>query len=154
MKTDEKEDEYFINKRKLGELFDSKFDLNVNLWRGRNPHNSDPILYPILKAFKLSNGNLRPEDIKTYSKNGELWVVAKSGGISLFDRAGIPSKLWEYYKLPVGTKIPFGLVITKDDYKPTFKATHYTIRPNWDMPVTKFCMLLDELAAQLIQETP
>ena len=99
MNVEEKEDEYFINKRAIGELFDSKFDLNVNLWRGRNPHNSDLILYPILKAFKMSNGNLRPEDIKTYRKNGELWVKAKSGGISLFDRSGIPSKNWEYYKL-------------------------------------------------------
>ena len=30
MKAEEKEDEYFINKRAIGELFDSKFDLNVN----------------------------------------------------------------------------------------------------------------------------
>ncbi|HMW47187.1 MAG TPA: hypothetical protein PK011_00975 [Marinagarivorans sp.] len=70
--TEEKEDEYFIHKRALGELFDSKFDLNVNLWRGRNPHNSDAIFYPILKAFKLSNGNLRPEDIKTYEKTASF----------------------------------------------------------------------------------
>lgn len=149
---EEKEDDYFIHKRELNELFDSKFDLNVNLWRGRNPHNSDSIFYPILKAFKMSNGNLRPEDIKTYSKNGELWVKAKTGGISLFDRSGIPSKNWEYYKLLAGSGIPFGLVITKDDYKQNFKATHYTIRPNWDMPVTKFCMLLDKLALNLVKE--
>jgi hypothetical protein len=152
MNTEEKEDEYFINKRAIGELFDSKFNLNVNLWRGKNPHNNDSIFYPILKAFKMSNGNLRPEDIKTYKRNGELWVKAKTGGISLFDRNGIPSKYWEYYKLLVGTSIPFGLVITKDDYKQNFKATHYTIRPNWDMPVTTFCMLLDKLALKLVKE--
>lgn len=73
-------------------------------------------------------------------------------GFPFFDRAGIPSKRWEYYKLLVGIKLPVGLVITKDDYKEKLKATHYTIRPNWDMPVTKFCMLLDELAAKLIKE--
>ncbi len=148
----EKEDEYFVNKRELGELFDSKFDLNVNLWRGRNPHNNDSIFYPILKSFRLSNGNLRPEDIKTFNRDGGLWVRAKTGGISLFDRSGIPSKRWEYYKLLAGTTIPIGLVITKDDYKESFKATHYTIRPNWDMPVEKFCILLDKFATKLVKE--
>jgi len=111
------EDEYFLKKRELGELFDSKFDSNVNLWRGRNPKSNDPILYPILKSFHLSNGNLRPEDIKTYRRSGELWVKAKTGGISLFNRSGVPSKYWEYYKLLAGTTIPHGLVITKDKYK-------------------------------------
>ncbi|MFA0812946.1 hypothetical protein [Microbulbifer epialgicus] len=46
MKEDVKEDQIFVDK---GKLFDSSFDLNVNLFRGRNPNNSDPILYPILK---------------------------------------------------------------------------------------------------------
>ena len=32
MNVEEKEDEYFINKRAIGELFDSKFDLNTWHW--------------------------------------------------------------------------------------------------------------------------
>ena len=44
----EKEDEYFIKKRELGELFDSASDLQINLLRGDNPHNNHPIFYPIL----------------------------------------------------------------------------------------------------------
>ncbi|WP_299587150.1 hypothetical protein [uncultured Microbulbifer sp.] len=147
MKEDEKEDQFFVDKRELGELFDSSFDLNVNLFRGRNPNNSDPILYPILKSFLLSNGRVRNEDIKTYRKGGELWVDCKSGGISLFDAKGCPVKSWEYFLLSFdNAKIPKGLVITKDDWHKRFKCFHYTIRPNWDMPVTKFCMLLDNLA--------
>ena len=146
MKEEKEEDQYLIEKIELGELFDSKFNLNVNLFRGRNPNNKDPILYPILKSFLLSDGRLRNEDIKTYRKNGELWVNSKSGGISLFDAKGYPVKSWEYYLLTINTKIPFGLVITKDDFHRKFKCYHYTIRPNWDMPVSKFCMLLDELS--------
>jgi hypothetical protein len=145
----EKEDEYFIEKRALGELFDSSFNLEINLYRGDNPHNNDSIFYPILKSFLLSNGRVRDEDIKTYKNNGELWVKCKTGGISLFDVLGIPVKSWDYYTLTKKTKIPFGLVITKDDYKKRLKATHYTIRPNWDMPVTNFCVLLDKLAIEL-----
>lgn len=149
---EEKEDSYFVEKRALGELFDSKYDLNVNLFRGRNPNNDDPILYPILKSFLLSNGKMRDEDIKTYRKNGELWVKCKTGGISLFDAIGHPVKSWEYFMLSFEkTKIPHGLVITKDDWHKKFKCFHYTIRPNWDMPVSKFCMLLDKLATQLVE---
>ena len=152
MLIEEKEDEFFVEKRALGELFDSKYNLNINLFRGRNPNNKDPILYPILKSFLLSDGRIRDEDIKTYTKNGTLWVKCKTGGISLFDAFGYPVKSWEYFKLSFDTtKIPKGLVITKDDWHKKFKCFHYTIRPNWDMPVTKFCMLLDELASHLVR---
>ena len=113
---------------------------------------SNPPLYPILKSFKLSNGRVRKKDIRTYTKNGELWIDCKSGGVSLFDVLGVPNKKWEYYKLPAGVRIPFGLVITKDEFNDLHRATHYSIRANWDMPLTKFLMLLDELAAQLIFE--
>jgi len=146
------EDEYFVEKRELGDLFDSKYDLNINLYRGRNPNNDDPILYPILKSFLLSNGRVRDEDIKTYTKNGELWVHCRTGGISLFDALGYPVKSWDYFMLSIDhTKIPNGLVITKDDWHKKFKCFHYTIRPNWDMPVAKYCMLLDELAKYLVR---
>lgn len=150
---EEKEDDYFIHKRELGELFDSKFDLNVNLWRGQKPEErGSPALYPILKAFKLSNGRIRKPDIKTYPLNNEVWIDCKSGGISLFDLLGVPNKKWDYYKLPAGIRLPFGLVITKDEFNKLHEATHYSIRANWDMPLTKFLMLLDELAVQLIFE--
>ena len=152
MTEEEKEDSYFVEKRALGELFDSKYDLNVNLFRGKNPNNDDPILYPILKSFLLSNGRVREEDIKTYRKSGELWVKCKTGGISLFDAVGCPVKSWDYFMLSLNkTKIPRGLVITKDGWHKRFKCYHYTIRPNWDMSVTKFCILLDQLAAQLVK---
>ena len=153
MPTKEKENDYLIHKRELGELFDSKYALNINLWRGQKAEDkSNPPLYPILKSFKLSNGRVRKKDIRTYTKNGELWIDCKSGGVSLFDVLGVPNKKWEYYKLPAGAIIPFGLVITKDEFNDLHRATHYSIRANWDMPLTKFLMLLVELAAQLIFE--
>ncbi len=150
---EEKEDDYFIHKRELNELFDSNYNLDINLWRGQKTEaRGSPALYPILKSFKLSNGRVRKKDIKTYTRNNEAWIDCKSGGISLFDVFGVPNKKWEYYKLPAGLRIPFGLVITKDEYNQLHKATHYSIKANWDMPLTKFLMLLDDLAAQLIFE--
>ncbi len=142
-----KENSFFIKKRELGELFDSSYDLDVNLFRGVNPNNNSPALYPILKSFLLSDGRVRNEDIKTYKKRDVLWVDCKSGGISLFDKKGIPVKSWDCFML--GREIPFGLVITKDSYKKNFKATHYTIRPHWDMPVKDFCILLDIIAKDM-----
>ncbi len=148
------EDEFFIKKRELGELFDSTYSLDVNLWRGqKTEQRGTPPLYPILKAFKLSNGQTRKADIDTYTKNGELWVKCTSGGVSLFDLMGVPVKHWDYYRIPKGVKIPQGLVITKDTFNKIYGATHYSIRPHWDIPVSKFCMLLDELTKELIYES-
>lgn len=150
---EKKENEYLIEKRELGELFDSDYDLNINLWRGQKPNErGNPLLYPILKTFKLSNGRTRKPDIKTYPKNGELWIDSNSGGVSLFDVLGVPNRKWDYYRLPAGAKIPDGLAITKDQFNQVHQATHYSIKAKWDMPLTRFLMLLDELAAQLVVE--
>lgn len=152
----EKDGDLFIKKRELGTLFDSKNPLKTPLYRGQHPdRRGDPVLYPILKSFLKSNGQERPADIKTYEKNGEIWVDAKSGGVSLFDMVGLPMKGWDYYRIDVTGNIPIGLVITKDReyraYKPKFgevQPSHYTIHPCWNMPLKQFLMLLDNLTKQ------
>ena len=149
MRDDNDEKELFLDKNEINNIFDSKYDLNINLFRGRNPNNDDPILYPILKSFLMSNNKVRNADIKTYMKNGVLWINSKSGGVSLFDALGYPVKSWDYYVLPIGTKIPHGLMISRDDYHKKFKCYHYSIRAQWDMTVEKFCHLLDELTKSL-----
>jgi hypothetical protein len=145
-----------MQKRQLGMIFDIDTPLKMPLYRGQRPDaRGDSILYPILKAFLKSNGQERPADIKTYTKNGVLWVDAESGGVSLFDMVGIPMRGWNYYKIEINGKIPIGLVITKDreyrSYKPKYgemQPSHYTIHPNWDMPLKQFLMLLDNFVTQ------
>jgi len=112
-----------------------------------------PILYPILKSFLLSNGKTRDPDIVTYKKNGEQWIDSKSGGVSLFDRLGVPNKKWLYYRLGIGGNIPHGLYIIKDRFNKRHDSFHYSIKAGWDMPLIRFLMLLDELAVNLIAET-
>ena len=147
------DEDLYLEKRKLGELFDSSYDLEINLWRGQKPEETgQPILYPILKSFLLSNGKTRDPDIETYRKNGELWIDSKSGGISLFDRLGVPNKKWLYYRLGVGMKIPHGLYIVKDSFNRHHNSFHYSIKAGWDMPLTKFLILLDKLAVDLFSE--
>lgn len=153
MQKETKEDDYFISKRELGKLFDSSFPLEVNLWRGQKPSEKGAhVLYPILKSYLLSNGKIREPDIDTYQKGGVIWIKANGGGVSLFDVLGVPNKNWSYYRLPAGTPIPMGLVILKDSFNPRHNATHYTICPNWDMPLKNFLMLLDQLIPMLVAE--
>lgn len=147
------DEDLYLDKRKLGELFDSSYSLEINLWRGQKPEEAgQPILYPILKSFLLSTGKLRAPDIRTYQKSGEIWIDSKSGGVSLFDKLGVPNKKWLYYKLKNGTKIPHGLYITKDSFNRKNESFHYSIKASWDMPLKKFLMLLDVLATNLIPE--
>ena len=48
--------------------------------------------------------------------------------------------------IPAGTVVPRELIITKDHYIPGKKSWHYSISPNFDMPVSKFLKALDQLA--------
>ncbi len=148
--SDNQESEFYVEKRKLNALFDYQTPLNTAIYRGQRPQDrGKPILYPILKAFKLSNGRTRDPDMVTYAKNGVEWVDSTKGGISLFDVLGMPVASWDYYKLDGETKIPQGLVIVRDSEKQGNNPVHYSIRPHWDMPLTRFCMLLDDLTLEL-----
>lgn len=75
-------------------------------------------------------------------------------GISTFDRAGVPAgKDWVYYKIPKGTALPAGLAVVKDSYNEQMQATHYSIAPAYDMPITMFRLLLSQLAASALKES-
>jgi hypothetical protein len=103
----------------------------------------------------MSNGRPRPADISIDTVDNEKWVRVKERprGLSTFDKPGIPAgKDWEYYRIPKGTNLPHGLVLVKDEYNVKFGATHYTIAPAFDMPLSDFKMLLKQLAQQLIKE--
>lgn len=77
-------------------------------------------------------------DIEIYEKdvNGKkmIYVDSTTGGISTFD-APLPSKnkKMRWWKIPSGTVIPSGLLITKDHTIREINITHYTIRPLNDM---------------------
>ncbi|BFM09576.1 hypothetical protein [Halioxenophilus aromaticivorans] len=85
-------------------------------------------------------------DIQIYKKNGTDYVSKDTGGISTFDREK-PGFGGFWWKIPKGTAVPPGLRISMDfNPKPSSMPTHYTIRPLFDMPLTKYISLLEELA--------
>lgn len=103
----------------------------------------------------LSNGRPGQADVKIELKNGVKWVSVKQQprGISTFDRAGLPEgKDWEYYRIPKGTELPIGLAIVKDQFNTKFQSTHYTIAPEYDMPLEQFKTLLRRFAAVALKE--
>lgn len=98
--------------------------------------------------IKIRTGVLRGPDVEIKSVSGIPHVISKLGqGTSLFDKPGVfGENNWMYFEIPEGTKIPEGLIITKDAYNPKYKATHYSISPNYTMPKQLFIKLLDKLA--------
>ncbi|WP_259346360.1 Tse2 family ADP-ribosyltransferase toxin [Vibrio diabolicus] len=44
------------------------------------------------------------------------------------------------------------MAIVKDQYNPRFGAYHYTIAPAYDMPLSKFKLLLSKLAKLAVRE--
>jgi len=103
----------------------------------------------------LSNGQIRPADITIIMRNGQKWVSCRPlpRGISTFDKSNVfKGRSWEYYKIPKGTELTSGLAIVKDKFNRCLRATHYTIAPTYDMPLSQFKLLLDKLAILLVRE--
>ena len=127
----------------------------VNLWRALNRKTNVRIFDFIEKGFTLSSGRPRPADIKVENRNGIKWVCVndRPRGLSTFDQKGLPKgKDWEYFRIPKGTVLPQGLAIVKDEYNTQFDATHYTIAPAFDMPLSQFKAKSQQLAKLLIKE--
>lgn len=142
-----------IEKGMIENYFDGK--VPTNLWRALKRNSSTQVLGFIEDSFILSNGRPRAADIKIESRGGEKWVCVKDRprGVSTFDRPGVPSgKGWDYFKIPKDTILPDGLAIVKDLYNTKFKATHYTIAPAYDMPLSQFKSKLNTLAISMMKE--
>ncbi len=125
-------------------------DITLTLWRAINKSEKSKKnpLYPDLKERALPNGRIRLADVSTYIKNGVQYVKSEeSRGASLSDKDGLfGHKNWDYVVIPAGTLIPKELIITKDHFIPNKRSWHYSISPNFDMPVNKFLRALDQLA--------
>ncbi|HTF97513.1 MAG TPA: hypothetical protein VL995_15340 [Cellvibrio sp.] len=140
--------EIIISRGDLEKIYRS--DISLTLWRAINKSGSKPRnpLYPDLSERTLPNGRVRLADVLTYLKDGVLYVKSEeSRGTSLSDKNGLfGHKNWEYVIIPAGTVVPRELIITKDHYIPSKESWHYSISPNFDMPVSKFLKALDQLA--------
>ncbi|WP_444930923.1 hypothetical protein ACJJIF_03825 [Microbulbifer sp. SSSA002] len=95
-------------------------------------------------------GGGKRDDIVTYKISGknEVYVLAKSGGVSLFD--GISSKVQlgpkdTWWVITRNAKLEEGLIIAKDIRKDKEGNTHYSIEAERDMPISEYLEELESL---------
>lgn len=144
-----------LNKRLTRYMY--QFDVDVVFRKGklddeqmgkvRYKEDSRPLKVLNSRTKRLED---KKNDIVTYKtpdKDG-LFVLAKSGGISLFD--GISSKVslrnkdcwWIVTK---DARLDEGLVIAKDIFKDAEGNTHYSIEPDRDMLLSEYLEKLEKL---------
>lgn len=87
-------------------------------------------------------------DVRIHRPFDVDYVDSKSGGVSLFNwRNPSQGSLW--WKIPKGTELPEGLVLSLDAGGTTGKS-HYTVRPSFDMPLSDFIDKLAELEERAV----
>jgi len=148
---------YAKRNKRTDQVYMKKFDVDVVLRKGKmdNPL-IDKVRYredhrPMMVKNKRT-GEERPKknDVVTYKKPGtsEVYILAKSGGVSLFD--GISSKVPfregkdAWWIITKDAKLEPGLIIAKDMFPDQEGNTHYSIETDVDMPMSDY---LDKLAA-------
>ena len=123
----------------------------VNLWRAKKSKLPISELFSLVETEVIrSRGAPRQPDITI--ENEWVKVRHRPRGISTFDKPDTFKGKWEYFKIPAGTVLPEGLAIVKDNYNKAFGATHYTIAPDRDMPLSLFRQKLSELINIVVLE--
>lgn len=77
-------------------------------------------------------------------------VMIEADDLDRYFEGKVPVDLWRAYnQIPRGTELPDGLVIVRDELNERWGATHYTLAPAYDMPLSQFVELLSHLARTL-----
>ncbi len=91
-------------------------------------------------------------EIITYAENDELYVLEKSGGVSLFDAMSPKLKMGSkdcWYYVPQNAKIPEGIAIAKDVEPDANGHFHYAFQPAYSMKFELFKEKLSEIGKQM-----
>lgn len=147
---------YAKRNKRANQIYMKKFDVDVVLRKGKM---DNPLINKVryreddrpMVVENKRTGEQRPKknDIVTYKKPGssEVYVLAKSGGVSLFD--GVSSKVPfregkdAWWIITKNAKLAPGLIIAKDMFPDEEGNTHYSIEAAIDMPIDEY---LDKLA--------
>ncbi len=148
---------YVKRNKRANQIYMKKFDVDVVLRKGKmdNPL-IDKVRYREdhrpMKVRNKRSGEERPKknDVVTYKRPGtsEIYILAKSGGVSLFD--GISSKVPfregkdAWWIITKDAELESNLIIAKDIFPDQEGNTHYSIEAEVDMPISEY---LDKLAA-------
>jgi photosystem II stability/assembly factor-like uncharacterized protein len=96
-------------------------------------------LYRMGNSTSPRMDNVRPQDVESYKKNDEIWVVGRSGGISTFASQGAGKNWW---KLDRGTTIPDALYLVND------YGNHWSWESGYTMKLDEYKIALQSVAAR------
>lgn len=136
--------------RRPNQIYMKSFDAEVVFRRGKiDDAQIDKVRYkedsrPEKTLNKVLGKEIdKKNDIVTYKPHGknELYVLARSGGVSLFDGMSSKIKLGQkdcWWIITKGAKVDPDLVIAKDVFKDAEGNTHYSIEADRDMPISEY----------------
>ncbi|MBI3897623.1 MAG: hypothetical protein HY308_04910 [Gammaproteobacteria bacterium] len=140
-------------------------ELSATVWRAlRTDVETEGPLHPDFYRRQKSDGSYRDPDVTIQTIDGFEYVVPKLykdtrksiwkvEGASLFDKEGVfGNNQWDYFEIPAGTEVPEGILIIRDDKNKRYDTIHYSIVPNYMMPVSEFKEKLDELARDALKK--
>lgn len=148
---------YMARTKRPGQVYLKKFDVDVVFRKGKL---ADPQIGKVRyreddrpnKSFNKRTGREveKKNDIVTYKMPGkdDLYVLAKSGGVSLFDGMSNKVKLGNkdrWWIITKDAKLEDGLIIAKDVFKDSEGNTHYSIESEWDMLLSEYIEKLEKL---------
>lgn len=141
---------YLNRNRRPGQVYMRKFDVDVVFRRGKqNDEQINKVRYKEdHRPQKFFDKRLGAEidkrnDIITYKMPGknEVYVLGKSGGVSLFDGMSSKVKLGPkdcWWVITRNARLEDGLIIAKDVVKDKEGNTHYSIETERDMPISEY----------------
>lgn len=154
---------YLSRTKRSNQIYMYKFDVDVVFRKGKKKDQQiSKVRYrEDSRPQKSYNSRTKTEqdkknDIVTYKKGGsdDLYVMARSGGISLFDGMSSKVKLGKndcWWVITKNAKLAEGLVIAKDLFADTEGNTHYSIEPDRDMLLSEYLEKLNELKKYMSQ---
>lgn len=149
--------DYLKRNRRSNQIYMYKFDADVVFRKGKLEDDQiGKVRYKEdARPQKSYNSRTRTEqdkknDIVTYQMNGsdDLYVLARSGGASLFDGISSKVKLGKndcWWVITRNAELEEGLVIAKDTFVDSEGNTHYSIEADRDMLLSEYIENLEAL---------
>lgn len=143
--------------RRPNQIYMKRFDAEVVFRRGKiDDSQVDKVRYkedsrPERTFNKIFGKDIdKKNDIITYKINGknELYVLARSGGVSLFDGMSSKVKLGQkdcWWVITKNAKVDNDLIIAKDVFKDAEGNTHYSIEADRDMTISEYLEKVEKL---------
>lgn len=154
---------YMVRTKRPGQVYLKKFDVDVVFRKGKlDDQQIGKVRYleddRPSKSYNKRTGREedKKNDIVTYRMPGkdDLYVLAKSGGVSLFDGMSSKVKLGNkdcWWIITKDAELEDGLIIAKDIFKDEEGNTHYSIEPERDMLLSEFVEKLEMLKKYMKQ---